>query len=192
MIQDILREKNVYLPTKQFKVNYKDKGPRVNRDVRRESQQTWIDKALLPTPSVPRTATLQVSISTMSAVNLTARNDYWTYGLVTPYCSENRSLNINPCLVRLWSEVGTDITECQIANAFSTTYEQEKVIQCVWSFWPILQVRRYNPRSIYQSASRTVDIIIIYTSGWILRPYMALRMETAPCSCFVSTFKFNE
>ena len=67
VIQDILREKHVHLPRKEFIVNYKRQGAKVNKDVRREKkQQTWTNKVVLPTPLVPRTATVQVSISTLS------------------------------------------------------------------------------------------------------------------------------
>ena len=63
VIHDILRrEKYVYLPEKHFKVNYKRQGSIEN--VRRESQQTWINKVVLPTPLAPRTATFHLSIST--------------------------------------------------------------------------------------------------------------------------------
>ena len=39
VIQDILREKHVHLPKKEFIVNYKRQGTKVNKDVRREKKQ---------------------------------------------------------------------------------------------------------------------------------------------------------
>ena len=177
VIQDILREKHVHLPRKEFIVNYKRQGAKVNKDVRREKkQQTWTNKVVLPTPLVPRTATVQVSISTLSGELDTS--------VGTRLCHFGQFLAGLRLLIT-WL-VKRKYFHPLLGPGLSTD-EREKLFNT--SDFAILQVRQSyvinkisNPRT-FLSPFQYLFEPTTNTSRWILRPSMAL-LEMATGSCF--------